>query len=57
MLASEGIVPIRRNHRELRHLAHGHPGAHSAVDEHENGHAPDAAVLDGLVDSGRFLGQ
>ena len=27
MLASEGIVPIRRNHRELRHLAHGHPGA------------------------------
>ena len=27
------------------------------LDEHENGHAPDDAILDGFVDSERFLGQ
>ena len=25
------------------------------LDEHENGHAPDDAVLDGFVELGRFL--
>jgi hypothetical protein len=27
------------------------------LDEHENGHAPDDAVLDGFVALGRFLGK
>ena len=27
------------------------------LDERENGHAPDDAVLDGFVELGRFLGQ
>ncbi len=57
MLAAQGIVLNRRNHREPRHMAHGRLGALSQLDEHENGHAPDDAVLDGFVDSGRFLGQ
>ena len=32
-------------------------GALVRLDEHENGHAPDDAVLGGFIDSGRFLGQ
>ena len=55
MLAAQGIVLNRRNHREPRHMAHGRPGELSSVDEHENGRAPDDAVLDGFVEMGRFL--
>ena len=57
MLAAQGIVLNRRNHRERRRTAHGRLGAHVDVQGYENGHAPYDAVLDGLVELGRFLGQ
>ena len=37
MLSAQGIVLNRRNHREPRHLAHGHPVVLFQLDEHENG--------------------
>ena len=55
MLAAQGIVLNRRNHRERRRTAHGRLGAR--MQGYENGHAPYDAVLDGLVELGRFLGQ
>jgi hypothetical protein len=49
MLASEGIVPNRRNHRETRRKAHGHSMLIEVLKEHQNGHAPYDAVLDSFV--------
>ena len=54
MLASKGIVPIRRNHREPRHLAQP-IFMLIELKEDQNGHAPNDAILDGFVELGRFL--
>ena len=56
MLTTEAIIKKRRNRRERSHTAHGRLGALSGLDEHEKGHAPNDAVLDGFVELGRFLG-